>query len=260
MNYGVFTSLDLEIAQTKYWAICFSCNEDKTIISSRLYKGIDENKTLVAICERDLNKIKTIYAYEGIDNIKYSNDFEGVCNLLGKPFEYNISNLRQIEEIELSEPYTMPTVDENGIENCLKQWRMGTFCNQTHDGILFSMVTNQVEYVFSIQKENCNIYCGATINVPYEGGMFGGNQYFRFRNYSDNTEPYCRFECNLGNSYDVPMVEKMVCESGKCISTSQGLYWPVKRYNSEEIVLSGCGGDEYIYKRNNRKCEYFTCM
>lgn len=259
MEYGVFTSSSLEIAQTRYWTLCFYCNDDKSIIGSKLYNGINDKKVLIAVCQRDIQKQKTVYAYETADNMKYTNDFEGVCKLLGTPFEYNISQLDRIEEIELSEPYIMPAVSEQGIENCLKQWRMGTFYFPISDGMLFQMVTNKIEYVFSIQNSECNIYCGASVNIPYDNGLFGSGQYFRIRNYADNSTPNCRFECNLGMPIHSRSVTKITCESGKCISTSEGLYWPVKRYSDDEIVLAGCGGDEYIYSRNGNKSEYFKC-
>lgn len=32
----------------------------------------------------------------------------------------------------------------------------------------------------------------------------------------------------------------------------------VKRYTDEQIVLQGCGTDEYIYRRRDRRTEQFT--
>lgn len=262
MEYGVFTSSLLEVAQTRHWALCFYCNEDKSVIGAELYNGVEDKKTLAAVCRRDRKENKTVYAYETIgdqkfSDQKFSNDFEGVCKLLRKPFAYNVSELKKIDTIEITEPYIMPTVSEQGIANCLKQWRMGAVYRPIYDGMLFQMVTNKIEYVFSIQNSECNIYCGASVNIPYDEGMFGGVQYFRIRNYADNSAPYCGFECSIGMPIDQKEVKKIQCESGKCASTPDGLYWPVKRYDEEEIVLAGCGGDEYIYNRNQEKSEYF---
>lgn len=82
-------------------------------------------------------------------------------------------------------------------------------------------------------------------------------QYFRIRNYADNSKPFCRFQCNLGDNAEVKSVPEILCESGKCTTTEHGLYWPIKRYSDNEIILEGCGGDEYIYQRNACKSEYF---
>lgn len=46
--------------------------------------------------------------------------------------------------------------------------------------------------------------------------------------------------------------------AGLCVNTSEGLMWCVKRYTDEQIVLQGCGTDEYIYRRNDRRTEQFA--
>jgi hypothetical protein len=258
MEYGVFTSNSLEIANTKFWTLCFYCNCDTTNICAELYNGINDDKTLAAICERNKAENKTVYAYETPDGKKHTNDFNGVCQKLGSSLRYDISAMIKKDNIELSEPYKMPTVADVGIEQCLKQWRMGTEYRLIYDGMMFQMVTDKIEYIFSIQNENCNIYCGASVNIPYDGGMFGSGQYFRFRNFGDNSKPFCRFHCDLGKEANVREVPKTVCESGKCTSTAQGLYWPVKRFDDNEIVLDGCGGAEYTYRNDSKKSEFFV--
>ena len=35
------------------------------------------------------------------------------------------------------------------------------------------------------------------------------------------------------------------------------MQWIVKRYSDDEIILQGCGGDEYPYRREESKFEYF---
>lgn len=260
MEYGIFTSQLMEIAQTKFWALCLYSNADKSMISAELYNGVDNNKTLVAIVKRNNLKNSTLYAYEVPNGQIFSNDVNGMNSFIGQKYEYDTTGMKKNDTIQISEPYAMPTVSEKGIACCLKQWRMGTFYNQSHNGMNFQMVTNKVEYVFIIQDENCDIYCGASVNIPYEKGMFGSGQYFRIRNYGDNSQPFCRFECSLGNDITVSEVPIYVCETGSCTRTKQGLYWPLKRYNDDEIVLNGCGGDEYVYTRNRSRSEYFSFL
>ncbi len=258
MEYGVFTSRNLEIAQTRCWALCFYCNQDKSVLGARLYHGTDENKTLAAVCERDLAERSVYYAFELPDGQKYSNQNSINC-LLGEPMTYKISSLRKIENIVLAEPYKMPSVSEKGVAACLKMWRMGTSYSYWKNGFQFQIVTNKIEYVFFIKEENCDIYCGASLNIPFDGGMIGSEQYFRFRSFGDNTQPFCRFECNLGHDIITAVSDagNIVCESGACSITPQGLVWPLKRYSDNEIVLAGCGGDEYQYTRDKNKSEYF---
>lgn len=257
MEYGVFTSESLEIAQTRLWTVCLYRDDKKPVIGAKLYNGIDYDKTLFAVCERNLTENITAYAYETPGGEKFTNDNGGVCGLIGGAYEYDMAGLKKVDDIILSEPYEMPTAAGAGVENCLKQWRKGSFYNLTHDGMHFSMITNKLEYIFSIQNGNCNIYCGASVNIPFEGGMFGANQYFRLRNFGDNSQPFCRFYSRLGGDIEVPSFDKNVCESGECVTTPQGFYWPVKRCSDDEIVLFGCGGDEYVYRRDNQKSEYF---
>lgn len=257
MEYGVFTSPQLEIAITGYWSLCFYCNDDRSMMGARLYNGIPVHKTLAAICERDQSTGKTVYAYERPDGTKKSNDDDGVCKLLGMPFDYDLARLRQIDVIELSDPYPMPSVPAAGIEGSLRQWRMGTTYGCDEHGMQFQLITDKIEYVFVVRDENCDIYCGASVNIPCPGGMLGSNQYFRLRNFADNSQPFCRFESNLGKDPIAGKVTEIVCESGKCTQTPQGIFWPVKRTSDNEIVLDGCGGDEYVFCQEDGKSEYF---
>ncbi len=83
--------------------------------------------------------------------------------------------------------------------------------------------------------------------------------FFGLRNMGDNSEPYCGFYCDF--RYQMPEEEDYIDyvklggnTNGSCNYTS----WFVKRYKNEEIVLDGCGEDEYIFRRNDVKQEQFT--
>lgn len=76
MEYGVYTSALIEIAQTKAWTLCFYCDNDKTIIGAKLYNGIDNNKTLVAVAEHYSKDNKTAYAYKVPNGAIFTNDDE----------------------------------------------------------------------------------------------------------------------------------------------------------------------------------------
>ena len=156
MENGVYTSLYLEIAQTKHWAICLYCNSKKSVIGARLYNGVDDDKKLIAICERFVDDKLTVYAYQTADDVIATNDYDGVYKLIGSAFEYRIDQMKKIDSIKIVEPYEMDTVNDKGIEFCLKQWRIGTSYYNHVSGFTFQMVTNKLEYVFSIQNDNCN--------------------------------------------------------------------------------------------------------
>lgn len=256
MEYGIFTSPTLEIAQTRFWSLCLSCDQEKTFINAELYKGVDIHKTLIAVVCRDMTNQITKYAYETPDGKTFSND--DICLAsLGKQYDYITDRMVKNDTIELVEPYAMSAVSERGISYCLKQWRMGSFYDFSECGMQFLLVTNKVEYVFFVQQENTNIYCGASVNIPLDNGMLGSGQYFRIRNYGENTQPFCSFFCDLGNKLSESEAYTFKCETGKCMQTPQGIFWPVKHYDDNMIVLSGCGGDEYRYERNSNRSEYF---
>ena len=257
MAYGVFTSKTLEIAESVHWALVFYARENPSVIGAELYNGTGESKTLAAVCERDMQAGRTVYAYEEPNGRRWTNDFDGVCARLGQPLTYDHHGLKQIDAINPAEPYELPTVTEAGIRQCLLLWRMGCAYRCFDGGMLFTMVTPKIEYVFSIWQEKCDLYCGASINVPMEQGMLGEEQYFRLRNYDDNSAPYCAFYSHLGDNAEWKDAAPMDCSSGTCVTTEQGIYWPLKRHTDDEIVLNGCGGDEYIYRRDGQKSEYF---
>ncbi len=260
MDYGIFTSPFLEIAQTRFWSLCLSCSPDKSILSAELYNGIDNNKTLAAIVRRNNENSRTLYAYEAPNGQILSNDTCSIKALIGQKYEYSTHEMQRNDTIQISAPYEMPSASIDGIEKCLKQWRLGTFYRYyPQSGMMFQMVTNKVEYIFSIQDENCNIYCGASVNIPCKNGMLGTGQYFRIRNCGDNSQPFCRFECDLGKEITLSKPAIFECESGSCNITDQGINWPLKRFSDDEIVLDGCGGDEYVYTRNRKgRSEYFS--
>lgn len=257
MEYGVFTSKKLEVAVTPSFALTLYCSEDKNILGMKLYKGDDIKKTLIAVCERDQAEKTTVYAF--LDGkTKITNDDQHVVNLLGEEFTVIPDGLRKIDSIEVIPADTyMPAVSEAGIMKCLRQWRLGNEYSVDGNSMFFQMVTNKIEYVFSIQPANTNIYCGASVNIPYDGGLFGSGQYFRLRNYKDNSAPFCAFYCDIGKDITIPQFEKVSCTSGQCFSTSQGIYWSVKNYTEEKIVLAGCCNDEYVYLRYANKTERF---
>ena len=122
----------------------------------------------------------------------------------------------------------------------------------------FSLCTGKTEYVFNIDFQDTNIYCGASYNIVFDLGVFGGGQFFRLRNYKDNSEKYCGFYCDFSYEFKNIEIPTNQCELGKCLQTSNGLMWCVKRYSDDEIVLQGCGDDEYTYSRLEKRTERFV--
>lgn len=50
---GVYRGTNCEIVKTEKFVLMFYCFADKTILGAKLYKGYENEKHLVAICERN---------------------------------------------------------------------------------------------------------------------------------------------------------------------------------------------------------------
>ncbi len=257
MKSGVYSKSNFEIAVSKEFVLIHYKKID--------YYGVKlfRNNKIIAFIERKTGDRQIAKYFFHVKNNIYCTNFDILENIVDevcdiKQYE-NDNELSLKDKIIVNEdkPY-LPTVSESGIEKCLKLWTMGIEFNVTNDSFYFHMQTNKLEYIVSIQhNESKNIYCGISINMPFENGLFGSGQYFRIRNLNDNSEPYCWWICNLGQKVEEKDFTKLICESGKCIQNNEGTYWLIKRYTDDQIVLQGCGEDEYIYNRILNKVEYF---
>ena len=260
---GVYRGSNCEIVETEKFSLVIYCSSDKNILGTKLYRGYENKKRLVAICERDLVSEKTEYAYF----VEDSDPHTAICNSelasgLRAAYDPNLKkSMRRLETFVVDhsgEP--MPTVKEAGIPKCLMLWRMSDSYEASHEEFNFLLCTGKTEYVFSIRHGGTNIYCGASYNVVFDLGLFGGDQFFRIRHYKDNTEKFCGFGCDLSRQAKQVKIPTEQCELGKCLEISGGMMWCVKRYTDDEIVLQGCGGDEYIYRRTDQRTERFSAL
>ncbi|QVK17677.1 hypothetical protein KHQ81_12625 [Mycoplasmatota bacterium] len=256
MKTGVYAKRDLELTITEQFILLHYRKKD--YYGTKLYR---EGK-LLAIVERKLeDSVISSYSFLNNKNEIISNTDKYV-NILNEEFDWSTYekdvDLLLKDSINLIDSHSkVPSVSEVGIARCLKIWTLGISFNLNSESLYFYMQTNKLQYVFSISKEKDNIYCGISINIPYDNGLFGGGQYFRIRNYKDNKEAYCWWICDLGEKVKDVEFNKNVCENGKCIQTNQGTYWTINRFTDDQIVLQGCGNDEYVYNRNNVMVERF---
>ena len=261
---GVYRNSFREIVETEKFALVLDCSADKNILGAKLYKGYENKKRLIAICERDQTHQKTEYAYfdkDGGMQTVVSNS-ERLTQKLGEAYDFNAKHsMRRLESFLVDHSGTpLPTVKEAGIPRCLTAWRMSDSYHATPDECHFFLCTGRTEYIFSIKREDTNIYCGASYNLVFDLGLFGGGQFFRIRNYKDNSESWCGFYCNFSYEAKDIRIPTEQCELGKCLITTNGLMWCIKRYTDEEIVLQGCGDDEYIYRRDDNRTERFAAL
>jgi len=259
---GVYRGTDCEIVETEKFALVIYRSSDKNAFGMKLYKGFENKKRLVAVCERDMLCEKTEYAYFVEDSEPHTavTNSERLAPTLGGAYDADRKrSMHRLEAFTVDHSGTpLPTVKEAGIPKCLTLWRMADSYSATHEHFDFFLCTGKTEYVFSIKPADTNIYCGASYNIVFDLGIFGGGQFFRIRNYKDNSERWCTFICDFSYEAGNVSVPTEKCELGKYINTGNGFMWCVKRYNDDKIVLQGCGDDEYYYSRNDKRTERFT--
>ena len=259
---GVYRGANCEIVETEKFALVLYSSTDKTILGAKLYKGYENKKSLVAICERDQLAEKTEYAFfvENSNPHTAISNSERIAPKLGEAYDSNAKKaMHRLESFVVDHSGSpLPTVREAGIPKCLTLWRMSDSYHATHDNFYFFLCTGKTEYIFSIKTTDTNIYCGASCNIVFDLGLFSGGQFFRIRNYKDNRDVFCGSHCDFTYEVSEINIPTEECELGKCLQTSKGLMWCVKRYTNDEIVLQGCGDDEYTYRRKDKRTEQFT--
>lgn len=257
---GIYKSDTMEIVETERVALVYSSDSTASVFGVKAYVGFEAKKKLVALCEYTAGSGKVAYAYITDTGNVFSNS-ETMEAQLGQKYEDSPKKSLYRTEVFYvkhgKEP--LPTVDEAGIKRCLTQWRLATKYSATSARFSILLCTDKTEYVFDIAPEDTNIYCAISFNTTTEMGLLCGKQFFRIRNYRENTDVFCSSYANLG----LRMPEKTEiltgeCVGGSCSNTSQGLFFGVKRYSGDEIVLCGCGGDEYRYSRKDTVLERFT--
>ncbi len=256
---GVYRGHDCEIVETERFALHYYRTADGTTIGTALYHGFDTQKKLIAVCEHNENTGTTAYAYLTESGAVVSG-CERLADRLSQPYDPNRKkSMYQTEVFYVDHSgKPLPTVKEAGIPSCLALWKMSDSYHADACEMTFLLSTGKTDYVFSIQPTDTNIYCGASYNIVFDLGLFGGRQFFRIRNFRDNTEPFCSFHADF--SYTPPdiRIPTEQCVLGQSIYTRDGIMWCVKRYTDDEIVLQGCGDDEYIYRRRDKRTERFT--
>lgn len=261
---GVYRNAKSEIVETEKLALEYYCNEDKSVLGAKVYEGNGDVKTLIAVCERRNAENVTFYAYGYEDEtgtLTIVGNNEECKAMLGESFER-----KRLDKMECMERFyvnhgdvKIHTVKEAGIRQCLEEWRKGVEAFASDGQLFVTVCTGKTEYVYQIRTENDNIYCGISYNIPFELGLRSYGQFFRLRNLGDNSESFCGFRCDF--TYRMPQEEEgadYVELGGNTDGRCGYLCWFVKRYKNEEIVLEGCGGEEYIFRRNDEKMERFA--
>lgn len=253
---GIYRKKDTVIADTERLTIVFK--ECKDALRAELYEGVQENKILRAFAEFDMNAKKAKYAYSD-DGGKITSNCAAE-EIIGKKFERaQLNSMKRVETFFVrrdSKP--LPTVPEAGFKTCLTKWRTGTKFHCKNGEIFAGIYVGGMEYAFHMAPEMCeNIYVSIVANEAFELGNCVGRQYFRIRNFGDNTEKFTVSFSLLNEEFtkvSLPSGENGIVfdhpasaadnEDGRTVLES------VKKYTPDSITVTNCG-DELTYLKDD---------
>lgn len=291
LHTGVYIGSDFEMVVTERYVITYRRNQKMDFLESRLYQKCDQIFLCIGICQSSPTEteqfIPPLYwrtaflsngqpvcnckrlksncgisqdcppAYEDIEN-------EQMKQLIGKPFDLDVQpeNLTVTFPDGARYPFLLdeaftdkdlcpapPAVCEDNIGDCLRLWNMGVQEEYISvDGkpqfIGVTIHTNKHMYIFELSEDS--IYCrAARFAATNRGVVFHQNFRQGFEAYmvKDN------MEAHLPLSYDESLFSK-----DSCLWNNRSVYWSLHSYQEQEILLHGCQGDIYHWKKPNRSC------
>ncbi|MCX6827166.1 MAG: hypothetical protein NTV06_07880 [candidate division Zixibacteria bacterium] len=154
--------------------------------------------------------------------------------------------LKLIEKIRPTSPYEMPAVSKDNIGICLQSWSLGTVFNRNNDQYVVGVTinTNRHAYVFYF---NGMIYCrAARIRSNNNGSVFAQN--IRLMSKTGEFTAYMP-DNNLLVTEKSVAINDSVFNPKMCIFANADIYWSLKSFGENSIILNGCGGEDYHYER-----------
>ena len=251
---GIYRGKACEIVETERFSLVLE--KQQSLLVSKLYVGHHPIKHLWAIVVRDGEQHTTQYAYQtNLDGLV--SNAHSLAGQIGECYHTEIIRgmLREERFAVDSSQTPLPTVSEVGLKNALSAWRNGTRFVADGEQLMFSLCTPSREYAIHINMQGTNIYCCAMFNTVFDMGLFAAGQYFRIRHYKDNTEPFCGF---YGDFTFLPETTAPKTNTNGFSDGQKNLAYTIKRYSDDEIVLDGCGDDEFAYRRNQEFVEQYT--
>lgn len=270
---------------TEEYIITFRRDIENDILESRLYKKRDANYHCIGICqsgpaETERHKPpkfwKTAFIYNGypaadcmILNQDAKNSDEtheyttvkdkDIGQQIGSIFVTTVKGGQVIVKFQdgmdypadLDESFTdeslcpePPEIREENIGECLKLWNMGIReeiidINNIPTFIGITINTSRHMYIFEMTPDS--IYCrAARFAATNKGVVF--NQNFR-----QGGEAYM-IEDNTEARLPLPFDESLF-SNASCVWNERSVYWSVASYSDNEIMLHGCQGDIYRWKK-----------
>ena len=176
----------------------------------------------------------------------------------------NNQNLEQIEKIEMDDFNIGTKATKETVGQCLAEWSIGSVFNEDDKKHTFAaqINTNKHSYIFSLNKLEGNqiLYCrAARIRSNNYGSVFAQN--IRLMKNSNEFSANMVLN-NLETSKQSIVIKNHLFNPKSCVFVDGGneIYWSLKDFSEDIIILNGCGDEEYKYIRpisRKNKTEYF---
>ncbi|WP_321017582.1 hypothetical protein, partial [Eisenbergiella porci] len=141
----------------------------------------------------------------------------------------------------------LPELCDGNIGECLRLWNMGIreeFFDYRGIPTFMGVTINTEKHMYIFELTPDSIYCRAARFVATDRGVVF-NQNFR-----QGFEAYM-IKDNREAAMPLP-VDESLFSAEACVWNSRSVYWSVFDYKEEEIVLHGCQGDVYHWKKPER--------
>jgi len=173
-------------------------------------------------------------------------------------------NFKQIEKIQVCNFKIREKATKVSIGKCLTEWSLfsGFIEDEKEQSFTAEIHTNKHSYIFSQNKWKGDkfLYCrAARIKSNNNGLVFAQN----IRLMANSNEFTIKMEQdNLLISKQDILIKNDFFNPKSCVFINDGkeIYWSLKDFTEDEIILNGCAGEEYKHPRpkaKNENYEYF---
>jgi len=183
----------------------------------------------------------------------------------GRLFIYSNGRLKhclsKIEQINTSsKEISPPKTSEASLSECLKSFILGSSVKTFGKVQSIEINTKKHMYFFMVYKNF--IYCRAAhYNTCNKGVLFAQNIRITVRN-RKKVFTYMADDNRIAGKK--LLIDESMFNPNMCVFTpkerggwSAGIYWSIKKVNDNYIILNGCGGEDYKWKRSSKKIEWF---
>ncbi|MBL7108297.1 MAG: hypothetical protein ISS38_03270 [Candidatus Cloacimonetes bacterium] len=242
-------------------AICKYFSETK----EKWIENGDEINLRTPIRRNTYSIINSKLSFSVLNDNDFFLKYDKMTNIITLNSDYSRNiKFEQIEKIQVIDFESKIKATQDSIGMCLTEWGLGSGYLEDDNELNFTteIHTNKHSYIFTLTNWNNDkiLYCrAAKIKSNNKGSVFVQNIRL-MRNSNEFTARMA--ENNLIASKENIVIKNQLFDPDKCVFINGGeeIYWSLKDFSQDEIILNGCAGEEYKYSRpktENDDYEYF---